>query len=578
MVYKQTNKKISRRKEKMKKLLALMLMFTFAIVLVGCGGGTPDPTDVVVTGAREVKVGETIQLAAVVNPKGADQGVTYESLKPDLVSVDATGKVKGLKVGKTIIKVVSVKDPKIATQHTITVNPTEDIVRPDLGGYTIRIAQAGHALNETDPFHAEYKAQNKVAKQNAWNWVEEHYNVNIEVVAFPDDAEWGEPRWTYIELQAASNTADYDFYTVPDAQIGRFVEANAIIDITGWYAAYGDGYMDAVYKSSGSYKNSIYSITDGESGIYNVMYYNINLLNRLGLDKTPAQIFNDGDWTYSKFRDYAIEAQAKLSALSTPEIPYYAVAGNSVYYWAGMSNAGGVKLANVNTMKMDIKNETAIAAADTLKAIKKANAMDPLKQVDGGVASWMAGHALFSSGDLWFVNTDNRWPGDLWGEGDLTKYGYVPFPRPDGTLKENQTIGLGGTATWVMPIGRNYSGYTSELNAQNIYRAMVDAFTKTEEFQLSDPGYDEQALRRANAEKYAESEDSVQAFMYMAGKTREVGFFDPLSIPDNPVENTGFGALATAVNSYVMGTIETYAEAVDTHIALLQEKLTKAYS
>jgi uncharacterized repeat protein (TIGR02543 family) len=433
----------------------------------------------------------------------------------------------------------------------------------DLYGYTIRIASGSNVFDTINPFDTNYTAPDKLAKQQAWNWVKETYNCNIEVVAYPDDAEWGEPRWHYIEEQAASNTADYDFYTVPDSQISRLVEAKALIDVTSWYAAYGKGFMDAIHQSSGTYKNSIYSITDSKPGIYNAMFYNIDLLEKLGLDKTPAQIFNEGDWTYSKFRDYAIEAQTKLNVLSTTENPYYAVAGWPTYYWVGMSNAGGVKLFDVNTMQMNIKNEVSIEAADTLRTIKKANAMDPNSQIDEKVISWNSGRALFNTGDLWFVNTDGRWPENLWGEGDLTRYGYVPFPRRDGTAKENQSIGLNGTDTWVMPVGRDYDGYGPVCNTETIYRAIVDTFLKTEEFLKSNPDYDENKILKATAQRYTESNDSVEALIYMSKKIKTNGFFDPLSTPYNQILDTGYGIYSSAINAYIMGNRETFPDVIE---------------
>ena len=245
----------------MKRLLALVLMLAFTIGLVGCGE-TKEEVKLELTGPVSVEVGKTIQLTAQLTPATADQSVTWTSVAPAIATVDANGKVTGVKGGATVIRVTSVAYPELSKQLGVKVNATGDESYPDLQGYTIRIAQASHALYELDPFHDDYTASDKTAKQQAWNFVEEKFNVNIEVVAYPDDAEWGTPRWQYIEQQAASNTADYDFYTVPDSQIGRFVEANAIKDITEWYALYGNSYMNEVYKQSGSYKGNIYLITD----------------------------------------------------------------------------------------------------------------------------------------------------------------------------------------------------------------------------------------------------------------------------------------------------------------------------
>ncbi len=565
----------------MKKLLAFMLMLTFAIVLVGCKPEVATPASIEVTGGQTVGVGEDLQLAATVLPAGVDQTVTWSSAKPDIASVNTTGKVTGVAAGSTIIRATSTVDTTIVglARITVTEEETDDI---DLGGYTISIAQAGHALNETNPFHEEYKSADKTAKQQAWTWVEENYNCQIEVVAYPDDAEWGPARWNYILNQAASNTADYDFYTVPDAQIGKFVEGNAILNISDWYALYGEGYMDEVYAQSGSYKGNLYSITNGESGIYNVMYYNIALFEKLGLEKSPAEVFNDGDWTYSRFLSYAIEAQTALNGLpeASETNKFYAVAGCSPYYWVGMTNAGGVKIADLSTMTFQPLTDTAVAAAETLRAIKEANAMDPAKLVDAGVTSWNDGRALFSSGDLWFVNTSNRWKEDLWtpGDPDATRFGYVPFPRPDAITKDQQKLGLTGTATWVMPIGRDYTGFGDQCTAENIYRAMVKTFLLTTEYRLADSSYDPDQALNDYAAKYAESEDSVDAFKYIAGRAKEIGFYEPLAEPGNAIVNTGYSTFSTAINNYVMGTIATFADAVTPLQEALQEALTKAFS
>lgn len=565
----------------MKKLLAFMLMLIFATVLVGCTKDEIKPASVNVTGPQTVEVGKNIQLAATVKPDKVAQTVTWTSAKPEIASVDSNGKVTGVSGGATVIRATSTVDTTVVGQIrlTVTAEMSDNI---DLGGYTIRIAQAGHALNETNPFHDDYLSADKEAKMQAWTWVEDNYNCQIEVVAYPDDAEWGAPRWNYILNQAASNTADYDFYTIPDAQIGRFVEGGAIIDVSDWYALYGKGYMDSVYMQSGSYKGGLYSITNGESGIYNVMYYNIGLFERLGMDKSPAEMFNDGEWTYTGFLNYALAAQARLNALedASESNKYWAVAGCSPYYWVGMTNAGGVKIASLSPMVFQPLTDTAVTAAATLRAIKEGNAMDPLKQVDQLVDSWMNGRALMSSGDLWFVNTSNRWKEDLWSPGnkDGTSYGYVPFPRPDGITKDQQKLGLTGTATWSMPIGRSYAGFGAGCTTENIYRAMVKTFHLTSEYRLGSIGYDPDQALDDYARRYAEDDASIEAFKYIAGRAKTIGFYEPLAEAGNSVVNTGYSTFSTAINSYVMGTISTFAEAVEPFVDALQESLTKAFS
>jgi len=568
----------------MKKLLAVLLMFTLVFGLAACG--SEDEIKVTVTAASEttIEVGETVQLSAKVEPEDADQSVTWVSALDSVASVDANGLVTGVARGNTIIRAISVADDTKSAAISITVASGAEETRPDLGGYTIKIAQAGHALNEIDPFHPDYLGQDGVAKQQAWQWVQDAYNVNIEVVPYPEDAPWGSARWNYILQQAASNVSDYDFLTVPDAQIATFVSGDALIDVTDWYAKYGEGSMDNVYKQSGTVDRKLYSITGGTSGIYSVLYYNTNLLERLELEKTPAQMFNDGDWTFTEFKNYVAEAYAALSGLDDDK-DYVALDGNATFLWVGMANAGGVVLADPINQSLNLKDPIAVEAAEVIREIYETGAYAPAMLVDAEMANWMEGTSLFALGDLWFVNTSNRWPVNLWGPGDATRYDYVPFPRPDGTDKEDQQIGLGGTATFVMPIGVDYTEGTSstEVNAENVYRALMDTFIKTEEFLVNAPGYTQEGHLRNIAADKADSEDSIQAFMYIARKiyNGEIGFYEPFSTSDNPVHNVGVrstGTLAGNINDYVRGNIATFAEAVDPLIPNLEQALRVAFS
>ena len=164
----------------MKKVFVLLLLMVFSIGMVGCGGTDNTPKSIEISGERTVQVGATSQLTAVVNPSGADQTVTWSSARDDIASVTTDGLVTGIRAGTAIVMATSTANPNVSGQVRITVEVDPDeVVRPDLGGYTIKIAQAGHALHETDPFHDNYISLNKTAKQQAWTWVEENYNCQI---------------------------------------------------------------------------------------------------------------------------------------------------------------------------------------------------------------------------------------------------------------------------------------------------------------------------------------------------------------------------------------------------------------
>jgi hypothetical protein len=610
----------------MKRFLTLLFVMFFALVLVGCGGSKPEPkpeepgenpenpgeqpeepetsklSKVSITGKSSIKVGETLQYTAVFTPSDyADQRVTWTTSDETALSIDAEGKATGVAAKDAVyIYAQSVAEPSVkAGQKKVMVKNAgadgDDPEYPDLGGYEIKIAQAEHALGNFDPELSTYTQLNKEYKLQAWQEVEEDFNCTISVVAYPSSAEWGPSRWAYILDKASKNTSDYDFLTVPDSQIGQFVEGGALLSLEDFYVLHGNNMMDPSFITSGSYKGKLYSLVEGENNIYNVMYYNIGLYEELKkVDPTlaePAQLFLDGQWTYAKFVAYCKQAQNAMEALhgekgkagaETQE--YFAISGWDAYWWIGLSSNDGQPLSDINNMQINFNSEHRIQAADVVKELYTSGVAAQAQNVDGAVTQWNDGKALFNTGDLWFVGDDTRWKKDLWGEN--TKYGYVPWPMPNDMTLDNYKYALGGTACWVMPIGRNYDAYGDDCNAENIYWAVVEMLQRTEKYYTGSATYDRDLALAAVAAKYTHSEASQAAYIYVqeaieAGK----GYYDPLSCPDNPIGSLytpsaeGITTIKTAVNSYcVKGTVTTWAEATASLVPILQESMRKAFS
>lgn len=585
----------------MKKFVTLMFVAIFALVLVGCGGEDKGALkSIKVSGKTTVYVGETEAYTATFEPADfKDQSVTWSTSDESALTISAEGKATGQKeasqvyVFATSNAVSTIKGQKKVSVKAKTVGG-EDKEYPDLQGYTIKIAQAEHALQEFDPFLDLYVQADKAAKMQAWEEVEEDFNCQIEVVAYPSSAEWGPSRWNYILSQAQMNTADYDFYTVPDSKIPTFVEGGALISLEDFYVLHGEGMMDPSFITSGSYQNNLYSLTNADNNIYSVMYYNIGLLEELQkADPTleePAAIFNAGNWTHKRFQDYVKQVQEVMAkaygaegTAGAAEQKYYAVSGWDSYWWVGLATNDGEALADTQTMSINIDTPHKLEAAEVVKYMYENSYADPKQSVDQSVASWNDGLALFNTGDLWFVGADNRWSNNLWGED--TRYGYVPWPRANDVKFDEIKIAMGGTATWVMPIGRDYSQYGEDCNAENIYWAVAEMLQRTEKYYKEDPSYDETIAMAAIAAKYAHSEASQQAYIHMQNLIKDgKGYFDPLVVSDNSVgslytNSTTRLTIKGAVTQYcATKAVGDWQEAIVNLLPVLQESLRKAYS
>ena len=583
----------------MKKFVTLLFVALFALVLVGCGGEGSALKSIKVSGKSTVTVGKSETYTAAFDPADfADQSVTWSTSDETALTIDANGKATGVKAADGVyVFATSNANSSVKGQKKVNVKADDDggVVGdyPDLQGYTIKIAQAEHALQEFDPFLDQYTIADKAAKMQAWEEVEEAFNCQIEVVAYPSSAEWGPSRWNYILSQAQMNTADYDFYTVPDSKIPEFVEGGALLSLEDFYVLHGNNMMDPSFITSGSYQGNLYAIGNADNNIYSVMYYNIGLLEELQkVDPTlkePAEIFNEGNWTYKSFEDYCYQVQDAMAkafgsegTANASDQAYFAVSGWDSYWWVGLATNDGEPLADTQTMSINIDTPHKKDAADVVKRIYNSGVADPKQSVDQSVASWNDGKSLFNTGDLWFVGTDNRWAKDLWGED--TRYGYVPWPRANDVKFDDIKVAMGGTATWVMPIGRDYSQYGEDCNPENIYWAVAEMLQRTEKYYKEDPSYNEEMALRAVAAKYAHSEASQEAYIYMQNLIKDgKGYFDPLVVSDNSVgslytNSTSRLTIKGAVTQYVKGDINTWAEAIINLLPVLQESLRKAYS
>ena len=590
----------------MKKIIQLALVLILAFALVGCKKPANDGGDEAVLksvqvitskNVARVQVGHTLQCTYKVNPTNASvDSVKWSVNNSELGTISDTGLFTA---GNTqgLVKIsVEVKSGETVVTGSKSIQVTLDEVPeyPDLNGYTIRIAQAEIALGETNPFlpiesrakYGYYAGADREARQEAWTSVEEDFNCHIQVVAYPSDAPWGPSRWSYIINQARIDAPDYDFYTIPDAQVPGLSSANAIMDLTNLYNKYGNDFMTTISKTAGTYKGKVYTINWNEYNVYNILGYNVGLWEDVhGYDSTikePAQMFLDEEWNFTNFVAYCKKCQDALNSVYGEDSGYYVLSGWPTYYFVGMVDRNGEGVADVAKKQVHILNEDCTAAAMALKEIHDYGAFDEKFSVDQGVVSWTNGKSMFNTGDLWFIGANQgRWDSNMWGEGEATRYGYVPFPAPDG-LEKNDSVytGITSEACWVMAAGRDkyYKGYGEECTSENIYYAIATYWLRSKEIYRSSNNYDEElAFTNAASAKFG-TQASIDAFVLTSMKLKTDAFYDPMTSNSNTVCYTSGSDFDISLRKFVLGTgAATWAEAVGALQDTLNESITKAF-
>ena len=123
---------------RIKKLLLIICSICFSLALAfgatACKGGNNGETQVPVIGVvldkaeLEIEVDQTYMLNATVMPGNAtDKSKSWQSANPSVATVDASGIVKGVSVGQTVITVTA--SGKSAT-CSVTVKEKEEVTVP----------------------------------------------------------------------------------------------------------------------------------------------------------------------------------------------------------------------------------------------------------------------------------------------------------------------------------------------------------------------------------------------------------------------------------------------------------------
>ena len=514
------------------------------------GGDDPiiKPTSIDIDGVASITEGYSTRYIATVQPAGADQTVTWHSRKEEVATINDKGVLSAISVGTTYIYAVSVADPTVQSAYlkvTVKADEYKNMVYPDLQGYVISLMNASSELESGNPFSDKYTASDKMAKQQAWTDVQDKYHCTIKLTAYPDEAPWGADRYNWINAQAAAGTPQADFYVVAAEWLPTFYGGKSCHDVTEVFDRYGRGQIETFQRQVGTYKKSLYIATTGLSAtrtyVIDGLFYNYGMVKKYNLT-SPAELFNNGEWTYSKYVEWCLAAQAVLPDGN------YVMSGAPQLMWAGMVQAGGVKLADNVAMKLNLNHAYSISAIQTLQQVYAGGAWDKEFGFDQAVAVFQEGKAIFQPGEYWFVRATNRFPSNLWGEGS-TEYGYVPFPRPDSVTKEKSFINGVGDSVYMMAEGRSVY-YPTGVTYDDVYRAVIDMFINTTMNQAKDPTFDAEAIKRQAIEAKLDDPASVDAMLFYTG---EKVLFDPIfdGLTTDWSNNTELGYPGVAVSNCV---------------------------
>ena len=494
-----------------------------------------------------------MQLRATVYPSGANQNVIWYSRNPEVATISDKGLVTAIKEGTAYFWAASADDPSIESSKIkikIKVDMTTSIAFPDLQGYNITFM----INTKLDPNNEDYTGIDKLARQKAWAEIQKDYNCVLVEQKFPEDAPWGPSRYKWINSNAEVGQAQADFYQVPVGWLSSMIASNAIAELNTYYSKWGKNQMSPVQKAASTIKGKLYGVSEGtdQTALYADLgiYYNFGMLERYKIE-SPAKLFNEGNWSYSDFTKWVESAQALLPEGSV------VLAGHPYYYWLGLTNAAGVKIADTTKGQINVYDQAAINAADLLRTLYLTGTFEKSPTWGESDGEFIGGTALCSTGFRWYCRGGNRWTPDVWGED--TRFGYVPFPWPDGSSKEATRVGTGGEeVVWTIATQRQ-DARPSYVTEEDLYRAMVDLFARTRKYQMEDPTFDADLVKQQIVSKSVDDPESVEAMLYFTVDKAIVDvahlFFD--SISGSPLTTNAYNIVVAGAD-YTQSQSEDY--------------------
>ena len=476
-----------------------------------------EPVSVKVYGDISCFVGYRFKLFANITPSNALQEVIWVSYDESIATVDKTGLVTAKKSGVVIIAAICKENPDIFYEHLVYIESTEETYYPfNMGGYEIVIMGPNDILADVDPFLDSYTGADKIYKQKAWKEVETDFNCKIVVKPFTPSAVWNSQRFYWLVYNAANNISECDLAIVSSSWIPDCAQASAAVNVKPYYDQYGLKQMESHLKDAGTYNDKLYIASTGVSPsathVDLGLYYNLAWMEKLGV-KDPAQMFNDGEWTYTGFKNWVLDTQSKLNEGE------FVFGGHPYYYYYGMTNAAGVKIADTTLVQTNIASQRSKEACELIYSLVEAGCCDKVvswAEIDGGFIDQTT---LMTTGYLWFAKSETRWKADMFG--DDTRYGYVPFPYPDDVAKEDTRIGVSWLPVLMYVAGRNYP---VGITTKDVYQVVNEMFLNTIRYQKYDPKFDAEVTKRVQLRLLIDNPASIEAIMYYdASKV----FYDP---------------------------------------------------
>ncbi len=238
----------------------------------------------------------------------------------------------------------------------------------DFGGKVIKVY--GSAWGDVD--------SEDLIKIEAKESVEKKYNVKFEKAAL---AGYAESDWDDQIITSVTNGDPIvDIICLnPENMLSCFMNG-VLFDMTDYVDDYKFG---SIYTDAGTWQGKCYGVSFDNLGDAWCLVYDRDLMETLGMEKTPTDMFMEGKWSYADFEKYCSDLQAKLQP------GQYAI-GQYPYHWGVMAaGANGTAICDMDC-KLGLMDDGYLNALTFYKELETKGVAFPMKETkdaDGNITA-----------------------------------------------------------------------------------------------------------------------------------------------------------------------------------------------
>ncbi|MEK3890495.1 ABC transporter substrate-binding protein [Bacillus sp. FSL K6-3431] len=266
-------------------------------------------------------------------------------------------------------------------------------------------------------------AEIKVIQRALDLYHQENPNVEVKLIPAPGD------NYEQKLLTQLSGGQATDVFYVGAESIAKLTETGKIAELSGFLDST-DSYVKADEFAEGLWgaarrDGKIYGVTVDNNPY--LMYYNKKVLKEAGIDQTPQEYFDEGEWNWDTF------AKVTGKLRDTGKKGFVLENGGSHLFSWIWSN-GGQMYDDDGNMILD-ENEKAQEAFDYLSKLVE----DQNVTYGGSLPKGQGADAMFMSNQVGFVAA-GRWLTPMFSENKALEFDYIPWPTNTGNKIEPAAI------------------------------------------------------------------------------------------------------------------------------------------